>query len=307
MFLSINSRVEKTAVLDIIGSKTDRKLIAKKLHDRFDRQVFKILDKKSQISGSQVETIVHKICPNVKFSIEKCLESYMAGYLAPKSDIITNGVKGHSLALRLKYKNKQYVVNYGVLEHEMTHFFDSITNPKFQIEFSNKTSGDENVNNSISNLVMRFYNKHLYNIKDTVKTPKVPVNQRINKLKAIISEFLEQNGFVGSHKIEVLQQWRYFLISENNASKQSAVRGNRLLRKLFVESVKDKADSSSKRTNLDKQIQSLKNIFKEKTKVEIQNDKSEFFFESKIKLIEQMIIDERKNRVDSRKKTNLLA
>lgn len=180
------------------GSVKERKQLAEHLLCKFLTKL-KPEIKNGIITTGRVKENIKSVLPvkNIMLDVISNIDDESCtGYLKTTADrkkIIQNYI----MALKTNSKGKINHSGYQTLIHEAWHFFEFICNPKMQIRFAHINNFEE---------MEVFYEKHLYNHLNIVSE---------NNLRKMIRKLLKK--YSNQEKIDIIQQWRYNLVSEENA------------------------------------------------------------------------------------------
>lgn len=211
-------RVASSARLSgIKGSEKQREQLALEMNNKLFEFVHEIFDqkvkegKKPAIYKRDLLKCIKKIAPDVDIKVIYEKKDDCNGSLANVFDNANNTIKGFVLAIRGAVKKDE---NEHTLRHEMRHFFDCITQPKFTARDNTQTllGRLENYTEIKDTKHYNFYDSVLYNYK------KFQNDETENKyITGRIENHFEKNETTPDEKIEILQNWRHSLKAEVNA------------------------------------------------------------------------------------------
>ena len=237
---NIPSKVAQSAkLLGITGSPAQRKKIAAEMHAQFFSELDKVAHERTKLNQTSatlftdIQAQLKKMVPDIKVQLEAvqgdrnpCVildDKYVKSVV--DSFIIKADFDSAEFGLHIKRSNSS---QNNSLHHEMSHFFNFITEPKTVARAYHSEIGSLN-----SDFEHGFYKKVLYtsnpniNNLDVVETLKFYSGQDKNKsvenFEKEIKEFIKYSFFSPKEKIDMLQNWRYALDSEKDAFTLGAV------------------------------------------------------------------------------------
>jgi len=237
---NIPSKVEPGAKLARIkGSVAQREKVADNLSKQFSTMVKDTFKFRKDIGVTPLITIrevlgfIEKLTPNLAFVIK----SAKKGCVQPLYNPSIGSVKGYKLELPFDRNSVASVIysndfeRLDTLDHEMRHFFDFITQPKYMARFSP----------SKKNAIRRtdewnFFEKGLYPPRaenplglETNELIKMRLHEnksaRSYAVKHSIQDFFQEQGASSSDQIDMLQTWRHRLKCEVYACHEGYTRG----------------------------------------------------------------------------------
>jgi hypothetical protein len=225
----------------------------KLIHDIFNQKIK--MNKRPTVNKVEIKQCIKEVVPTAKIDViyDKCQDS--AGYVGTMEETATKKIAGFVLGLRgsIKQRDADGVMT---LRHEMKHFFDYITQPK-SIARDNTTY----LIGKLENFTEKKNDKHLTFYDNVLYHPKKYKNdeKEMNYLKGRLGKYFDKNPTPPAEKIEILQNWRGGLKAERDAYADEQV---------CISSDKEIVEAAVKEA------------------------KEYFFFEPKIKLVEQMLKEE---------------
>lgn len=217
MAIGIN-RVERTArLMGAKGSAADRNKLASNLNKRFYVMVTDTISKRVQkgkqayINANEIGKHIEKLAQGVLLYLEKAVDPIYGGFVMPhqlKGNV--NSIFGLEMALPFVKRGNTNILredDLDLLMHESRHFFDMITQPKHLAKENHfariKQSGH-----------WKFYEKNVYTTHENMTGSDVKVG-----LKSMINIHFDKRKTSLADRINVLQYWRYSVLTELNAFK----------------------------------------------------------------------------------------
>lgn len=251
MIGSIAQRVASTAKLaGIKGSLAKRKEIASGLNAQFYGMVSDIFERQGEVSLTQIQRFLKKLCPGIKLNVKQNDHKAFIGrlrYLEKKKKIIgyelmlptvestkkDNSIFGKFTRLVksviLPYESsgkevlkKEHLEN---LFHETRHLFDRITDSVSlarvnAIPLKGKFKGySERSNKYINFCFSKLYPPEfkLQEIREMGVNSSTIISNKKSTIRKGIEEVFDDPQVTYEEKIEVLEQWRSNLRTEQNA------------------------------------------------------------------------------------------
>ena len=289
MIKNYTQRVAQTAILDVKGSYAQRTQMAAAKNAEFFAQISDTFEKEKQISVKKFGAILRKFIPNIKLIIKKNQEKDASGCLhfqCPKGVI-----KGFILELPICAKNKTISASKGFVGmHETRHLFDYALNPKFSAK-ANESILEKRFPGYMSRVdkYYDFFDKHLYEDERSLsevqkwdKNPEALVQKRLEKLEKKTRKVFAAPEISSDEKIEIMQAWRYALMTEKNANIDDITYDNKIA--LGKKMKKSKNSDAAEKLRLDTELD-----IKQEIRQEVGE---EFFFDGKIFVLEKLLKEE---------------
>lgn len=328
--INITRKIEPTAkILGITGSSECRREVAKKLSQDFTTMVMDTFEKKQTSSEAaiitidEVKGILKKLAPKVDFEVENVK---MEDYSGCVRSILTGdkkAVKSYVLELPFQEKNGQLAIeiddykNLDTVSHETKHFFNFITEPKYQVRYNTLTMPQNKRTNA-----WHFYENNLYGdeVKSIKKLDEVDMikahtiedkKARTSSIKKSTKDFFEVFGFTPEERINQLQKWRLHLKTEVEAFKEglgpNSIGNKSLLNKLalklingedlafeFTDSLGQKIAADTKKyQTLPEKIKEIKTVLHKDAQASYTTKVEHIFcMPGKIKMVEELLAEE---------------
>lgn len=215
---ALTQRVSPSAKISgLKGTEGQRETLALELNDKFFESVHSLFDKKISekkkptLLKNEILKLLKELAPGVKVEVKYEKEQGFCGGLETLIDSSGKKIGGFLLTLE-KAINKG--ADEATLRHELTHFFEYITQPK-----TIARSNTDCLVGRIENYTKKRDLKHFNFYEKVLYTPKKCKNdeKEIKRITERINKYFQKNEVSGEEKIEILQNWRSGLKSELKA------------------------------------------------------------------------------------------
>lgn len=312
------NRVERTAKLTgISGSVDARNNIASRLNKRLFLMIDESINQrvksggKAYITKNEIGKHLKKLAEGVVLFLEKCEDSKLeASVCCEQVEGQINSVYGHVIALPFIKNGNTEVLRQDkvyIASHELRHFFDGVTQPR--------TLAIENRFARVKHMPTHwnFYEENIYvDYPDEIDKAKI-----IPDLKNKIDNYFSKHKTTYKDKIVTLQYWRYCMQFELNAMKDDVLASirpeiveikSKIKRGDKVQTRIEGADLEFDSENYSTKKERLKGLLKYNKANYNYNvetcDNENYFFSEKIKLLEQLIV-ENISKVRTRHKSSI--
>lgn len=222
-------RVGRTAKIIIRASDQERKLMANAKKAEFFCICQDIFAKRSEITHKEIKSTLKKLCPpGINFNVVTNTEKKHQGSVAKIYDDPVDPITTVGYIMNLPFVrdakgyrtlNKKYAE---VLFHEVSHFFDFIYNPKIASRLNSMPLFDRFIGyGKRAEAHYELYETQLYakEFQDHLGISKDPlrIKQRSESIKNKIYEHFNKLHVSSEEKIEILQKWRYSLLTEKDS------------------------------------------------------------------------------------------